>query len=154
MRVVKRLLCPERVRRVPDPFSWVDPRLVRYKHIRGCSPEALALYLPLVAVGDAQGLGYDGDATVAGLLSMSSEAVARARRKLLDAAQIAAELDPDPDTVTRWLNEPKSRPRNPSMRARKLDPFKPLILKMLERYPYSAAQILGRLREDGTKVAI
>ena len=40
--IVKRLLCPERVRRVPEQFSWVDHRLVRDKHIGRCGPEALA----------------------------------------------------------------------------------------------------------------
>lgn len=89
MRVHKRVLCPERVRRVPDQFNWVDHRLVRDKHICGCGPEALALYLLLVTVGDTEGLSYYADATVARLLSMDLQAVARARRKLVGAGLIA-----------------------------------------------------------------
>ena len=91
MRVVKRVLCPGRVRRVPDQFSWVDHRLVRDRHICGCDAEALALYLLLVTVGDAQGLSYSADATVARLLSLSPSAVARARRRLVAAGLIAYE---------------------------------------------------------------
>jgi len=56
--IIKRLLCPERVRRVPARFSWLDHRLVRDHHIESCGPEALALYLLLVTVGDAEGLSY------------------------------------------------------------------------------------------------
>jgi len=67
----------------------------------------------------------------------------------LNASQIAAELGLHLDTVTKWLNEPKYRARKSTVRASKLDPFKPRILRMLERYSYSAAQILTRLREEG-----
>ena len=52
----KRVLCPERLRHVPHRFSWIDQRLVRDGHIVRCGPQALALYLLLVTVADAQGL--------------------------------------------------------------------------------------------------
>jgi len=29
MQIIKRVLCPERLRKVPPQFSWVDQRLVR-----------------------------------------------------------------------------------------------------------------------------
>jgi hypothetical protein len=41
--VVKRILCPDRLRRVPKQFSWVDLCLVRDKHICGLSHTSLAL---------------------------------------------------------------------------------------------------------------
>src|SRR5262249_24874866 len=41
------------------------------------------------------------------------------------------------------------RPRKPSQRHSKLDPFKQEIVRMLERYPYSATQVFQRLREHG-----
>ena len=62
MAVIKRVLCPERLRRVPPQFSWIDHRLVRDRHIAGRSAEALALYLFLVTVADGQGLSYYSDA--------------------------------------------------------------------------------------------
>ena len=83
--IVKRLLCPERVRRVPDQFSWVDHRLVREGHIKRCGPEALALYLLLVTVGDADGMSYYSDTKVAPLLSVDEGGVRKARRELLAA---------------------------------------------------------------------
>lgn len=87
--IVKRLLCPERVRRVPEQFSWVDHRLVRDRHICRCGSEALALYLLLVTVADAEGLSYYSERAVAQLLSMDEAAVQRSRRELIQAGLIA-----------------------------------------------------------------
>jgi transposase len=67
----------------------------------------------------------------------------------LNAAQIARELALDPRTVSYWLAQEHFRPRQPSQRASKLDPCKADIIRMLERYPYSAAQVFQRLREQG-----
>ena len=61
MKINKRLLRPERLRRVPEHFSWLDHRLVRDNHLHDLSPDAMALYLFLVVVSDAQGLSYYGD---------------------------------------------------------------------------------------------
>jgi transposase len=67
----------------------------------------------------------------------------------LNAAQIARELTLDPRTVVYWLTQEHFRPRKPHLHASKLDPFKPEIGRMLDRYPYSAAQVFQRLREQG-----
>jgi len=67
----------------------------------------------------------------------------------LHASQIAMELALDPRTVSYWLDQEHFRPRKPSTRTSKLDPFKHDIVRMLERYPYSAAQVFQRLREQG-----
>lgn len=87
--IEKHLLCPERVRRVPPHFSWVDHRLVRDRHLRHADAKAWALYLVLVTVGDEHGLSYYGDATLGRLLSLSPEEVRTARGQLLAAALIA-----------------------------------------------------------------
>lgn len=87
----KRLLLPSRVRRVPRRFSWVDQRLVRDHHIERCEPSALALYLFLVTVADAQGLSYYADGSISRLLSLSPERLAQAREMLIRAGLIAYE---------------------------------------------------------------
>jgi transposase len=67
----------------------------------------------------------------------------------LKAAQIAQALSLDPKTVAYWLGQERFRPRQSTPRASKLDPFKPQIVQMLEKYPYSAQQVWQRLREQG-----
>jgi hypothetical protein len=87
--VVKRVICPERVRQVPSQFSWVDHRLVRGHYIERCDVYAAALYLCLVTVADGQGLSYYADASLARRLSMTPERLRQARGDLIRAGLIA-----------------------------------------------------------------
>jgi hypothetical protein len=89
MPVVKRVICPARLRKVPPQFNWIDHRLVRDKHICGRSAQALALYLFLLAVADAQGLSYYADAAICKFLPLDELALSRARQELLSADLIA-----------------------------------------------------------------
>jgi len=91
MAFIKRVLCPERLRRVPSQFSWVDHRLVRDRHIVGRSAEALALYLFLVTVADGQGLSYYSDAGIRQRLPLDEPVLVRARQELIRARLIAYE---------------------------------------------------------------
>lgn len=52
-------------------------------------------------------------------------------------------------TVSKWLKEERYRIRSAGNKASKLDPYKDIIIRMLERYPYTAAQIFLRIKEDG-----
>jgi len=70
-------------------------------------------------------------------------------QKGLKPSQIARELGLDPRTVKKWLNEKRFRKRSSHIRSSKLDPFKDSIVRMLEAYPYTAVQILYRIREEG-----
>ena len=110
----KPILRPERLRHVPRQFSWIDQRLVRDRHIHGRSPEALALYLFLCTVADAQGASYYSDTTTGKTLTFSSTRLRDARTELIAAGLIVcttltllplfgrsraerdAELEPDP----------------------------------------------------------
>ena len=85
----KRIPDPSRLRRCPKQFSWVDHRLVRLGHVRGRSPRALALYLFLVAVGDADGVSWYGDERLAVELGVSVGTVCDVRDELTDAELIA-----------------------------------------------------------------
>jgi hypothetical protein len=87
----KRVLWDERVRLVPKGFSWVDHRLVRDGHIRRCDPDALALYLLLVSVGDANGLSYYSDKSISRLTQLTGERIVGARQKLIMADLVAYE---------------------------------------------------------------
>jgi hypothetical protein len=82
-------ILPDRIRRVPRHFSWIDHRLVRDRYIDGCSHTASALYLFLVTVGDAKGLSYYADATISQRLSMDQTALNEARNNLIRIGLIA-----------------------------------------------------------------
>ena len=86
---IKRIIRPDRLRRVPKQFSWIDHRLVRDQHIQRCSPPAWTLYLFLVTVGDAQGLSYYSDRSVQKLLSMDPTTLDQARQSLIRAEMVA-----------------------------------------------------------------
>ena len=76
---------------MPRGFSWIDHRFVRDRYISRCSAEALALYLFLVTVGDAEGLSYYSDGSITRLLPLDSAGVSRARQELIAAELIAYE---------------------------------------------------------------
>ena len=67
----------------------------------------------------------------------------------LTPSQIAKELAIDPRTVAKWLEQERFRQRSSPPRESKLDPFKNDILRMVTAHPYSAAQVLARIREKG-----
>jgi hypothetical protein len=100
----KRVLRPERRRQVPAQFSWIDQRLVREGHLERCDVHALALYLVLITVADAEGLSYYGEASLVRLLSMPVARLVQARADLIRLDLIAYErplyqvlsLDPPP----------------------------------------------------------
>jgi hypothetical protein len=89
MGVVKRVLCRGRLRKVPPQFSWVDQRLVQDRLVCHLSAQALALYLFLVIVADAEGLSYYSDGSISRLLPLDADAVLRARQELIAAKLIA-----------------------------------------------------------------
>jgi len=89
MKTVKRVLRPERLRQVPEQFSWVDQALVQRHFIDRCDARAAALYLFLVTVADAEGMSYYGELTLARRLHLSHEEFVAARRQLMDIELIA-----------------------------------------------------------------
>ncbi len=85
----KPILCPERLRHVPRQFSWIDQRLVRDGHLQNRSPQALALYLFLCTVADAQGASYYSNPAAGKILSFSPAQLRGARTELVTAGLIA-----------------------------------------------------------------
>jgi hypothetical protein len=89
--IKKHLIYPQRVRRVPSKFSWVDHRLVRDRHIESCSHPAAALYLFLVTVADKEGLSYYSDPSLMSSLQMDGQTLEVARQNLIRSGLIAYE---------------------------------------------------------------
>jgi hypothetical protein len=88
MKIKKRILCPERLRRIPGQFSWIDQRLVRDRYLQHCDHGALALYLVLVTVADAEGLSYYSDGALERMLNMEQAQLLGARRQLCQAGML------------------------------------------------------------------
>ena len=48
--------CPERIRRIPHSFGWVDHRVRKSGRLQRLKPTEIGLYLFLVLAADKQGL--------------------------------------------------------------------------------------------------
>ncbi len=67
----------------------------------------------------------------------------------LNYSQIAQCMALDHRTVAKWANERHYQARKSPQRTSKLDPYKNDIVRMLEKHPFSAMQILIRISQDG-----
>jgi hypothetical protein len=97
---IKRVLRPERLRRIPRQFSWIDQRLVSEHYLERCDAGSLALYLFLVTVADAQGLSYYGEAKLTKILSMPATRLEQARPAAL--SEVRSDGAKNPITHLRW----------------------------------------------------
>lgn len=88
---IKRVLCPQRLRELPSHWGWVDHRLVREEYVGRCDTAALALYLFLACVADAQGLSYYSDPSICRRLRLEMRALESARAQLLEVGLLAYE---------------------------------------------------------------
>jgi hypothetical protein len=89
VKTIKQVLRPERLRQVPEQFSWIDHALVQRHLIDRCDARSAALYLFLVTVADAQGLSYYGSASLMQRLHLSTEELGAARGQLIALELIA-----------------------------------------------------------------
>jgi hypothetical protein len=87
--MAKRILCSDRLRRIPSQFSWIDHRFVRDKHICGISHSSLALYLFLLTVSDVDGLSYYSAEAIHNYLGMDVCMISQLRAELCAADLIA-----------------------------------------------------------------
>ena len=87
----KRVLNPERLRKVPPQFSWIDHRLVREDYFVRCDHCAWTLYLFLSSVADAEGLSYYSDASLMRRLKLDPPTLFSSRQQLIRAGLIAYE---------------------------------------------------------------
>ena len=102
----KRVLNPERLRKVPPQFSWIDHRLVQDNYFVRCEHAAWALYLFLTSVSDVDGLSYYSDASLMRRLNLDQVQLSASRRQLIQAGLLAYEkplyqvlsLEPPPGT--------------------------------------------------------
>ncbi len=87
--IVKSPILNQRIRKVPQSFSWVDHRLVRDGHIENLTHSQAALYLFLVCVADNKGLSFYGDPALMEKLDMDQHILDQARSGLIKNSLIA-----------------------------------------------------------------
>ena len=87
-----RVLCVDRIRRVPKRFSWVDHRLIKDGYVKRCGVVELALYLILVTVGDRNGVSFYSDRSLCALLNILPGELCSARNRLQKLGLIAWEV--------------------------------------------------------------
>ncbi len=86
---VKRLLLPDRVRKIEGSFSWIDHRFVTEGFLHDLSMIEILLYLFLVAVSDRHGLSFYHQDRIASLLKIDLPALGRARNSLVRRSLVA-----------------------------------------------------------------
>ncbi len=133
MKPLKQVLRPERLRQVPEQFSWVDQALVQRYFIDRCDVRAAALYLFLITVSDAQGLSYYGESTLATRLHLSTGELVTARAQLIQIELIAYQAP-----LYQVLALPGTAPGMP--------PREPTSVRRLNDGPVSLAQLLDQWR--------
>src|SRR5258708_16431931 len=106
----KRVLNPERLRKVPPQFSWIDHRLVRENYFVRCDHCAWTLYLFLTSVADADGLSYYSDASLVRRLKMDPLVLSASRQQLIQAGLIAFEKPLYQVLSLNPIDAPRSRP--------------------------------------------
>ena len=85
----RMLLRPDRLRRIPSRFSWLDQRLVREGHLRGLSAWAGTLYLFLATVSDRYGMSWYSTRRTCLETGMNVEELTAARSELVGRELIA-----------------------------------------------------------------
>ena len=109
----KKPIHPNRIRKVPKQFSWIDGRLVRDGYLDGCSHTTAALYLFLVTVSDARGLSYYSDQSVCKRLHMDDCLLSESRLELIRLSLVAYKkplyqvLDLAPQEIVYQRNNPQ-----------------------------------------------
>jgi hypothetical protein len=86
---VKRLLLPDRVRRIEGSFSWIDHRFITGGFLHDLSMIETLLYFFLVAVSDRNGLSFYHDDRIVSLLKIDLPALGKAREGLIRRSLIA-----------------------------------------------------------------
>ena len=87
----KRLLNPNRVRKIQGSFSWIDHRLITGGFLADLSAIEILLYLFLVAVCDRNGISFYHQDKIASLLKIDLASLGKARESLIHRSLLAYE---------------------------------------------------------------
>lgn len=89
---MKRVICPERVRRIEGSFGWVDHRFITGGFLKDLTCVEILLYFFLAVVSDRNGVSFYHDDRIASLLKIDLPSLGRAREGLIGRSLIAYEI--------------------------------------------------------------
>jgi hypothetical protein len=89
MRVYKKPLITDRVRKIDGSFSFIPHRFITHHFFTSLSQHELLIYFTLVLVGDRQGLSYYSQDRLCVMLRLSLDEFISARNELIEKSLIA-----------------------------------------------------------------
>jgi hypothetical protein len=85
----KRILCPERVRRIEGSFAFIEHRFLRDGFFASLGHDELLLYAFLALAADRYGISFYGYDRICSLLRLSVEEYIEARNQLIEKDLLA-----------------------------------------------------------------
>jgi len=111
MMIRKKILDPQRIRRIDGGFSFIPHRFLTDGHLASLSQQQLLLYLFLVLASDRHGLSFYSYDAILNLLELTVEQYIAARDGLIEKDLIAFD-----GTLFQVLDLP-AMPRKPRQKA-------------------------------------
>ena len=87
--IEKIILCPDRVRKITGPFSFIKHRFLREGFFHSLTPQELMLYFFLVLVSDRHGLSFYRYDKISTLLRITVDEFILARNGLMEKDLLA-----------------------------------------------------------------
>ena len=87
--IEKIILCPDRVRKITGPFSFIEHRFLREGFFHSLTHQELLLYLFLVLVSDRSGLSFYSYDKISTLLRITVDEFILARDGLMEKDLLA-----------------------------------------------------------------
>jgi hypothetical protein len=129
----KRILDPDRLRKIEGSFSWIDHRFITAGFLQDLSTMEILLYLFLVTVSDRHGISFYHDDRVCSILKIPLTSLGEAREGLILRSLIAYE--PPLYQVLSLPPHPLSPPTAAQMRQRQRERNLFYIKKIQEALP-------------------
>jgi NADPH-dependent curcumin reductase CurA len=85
----REVIRADRVRTIPESFSWIDRQLLHGGHLEKLTTEEIALYFFLVLVSGPEGTSYWGYSSIARLLKLPEEDLVHATAGLVKKGLVA-----------------------------------------------------------------
>lgn len=88
---LRKPIRPERIRRIPRSFSWIDRDVLHRRCLQALTSEAILLYFFLVLVAGPEGTSFWSYRAMSKILKLTDDQLIDATRELLRADLVAFE---------------------------------------------------------------